>query len=73
MKSIESKASERIKVLKGNEYFDELSDSILKDVAEYMHMHFEVVPETLNGEKAAAPLQASLSQISEAGEGEAEV
>jgi CRP/FNR family transcriptional regulator len=38
MKSIESKASERIKVLKGNEYFDELSDSILKDVAEHMHL-----------------------------------
>lgn len=38
MKSIESKASERIKVLKGNEYFDELSDVILKDIAEYMHL-----------------------------------
>ena len=38
MKPIESKASERIKVLKGNEYFDELSDGILKDIAEYMHL-----------------------------------
>ena len=38
MKSIESKASERIKVLKGNEYFDELSDSILKDVADHMSL-----------------------------------
>lgn len=38
MKSIETKASEKIKVLKGNEYFDELSDEILKDVAEYMHL-----------------------------------
>ena len=38
MKSIESKADQRIKVLKGNEYFDELSDSILKDVAEHMHL-----------------------------------
>lgn len=38
MKSIESKASERIKVLKGNEYFDELSDSILKDVADHMNL-----------------------------------
>lgn len=38
MKSIETKINERIKVLKGNEYFDELSDSILKDVAEHMHL-----------------------------------
>jgi len=38
MKSIESKASERIKVLKGNEYFDELSENILKDVSEHMHL-----------------------------------
>jgi CRP-like cAMP-binding protein len=38
MKSIESKASDRIKVLKGNEYFDELSELILKDIAEHMHL-----------------------------------
>ncbi len=38
MKSIESKASEKLKVLKGNEYFDELSESILKDIAEHMHL-----------------------------------
>ena len=38
MKSIESKASDRIKVLKGNEYFDELSEPILKDIAEHMHL-----------------------------------
>ena len=38
MKSIESKASEKINVLKGNEYFDELSESILKDITEYMHL-----------------------------------
>ena len=38
MKPIESKASERINVLKGNEYFDELSDGILKDIAEHMHL-----------------------------------
>ncbi len=38
MKSIETKINERINVLKGNEYFDELSDSILKDVAEHMHL-----------------------------------
>ena len=38
MKSIETKANERIKVLKGNEYFDELSENILKDVAEHMHL-----------------------------------
>jgi PH domain len=42
------------------------------DVAEYMHMHFEVVPETANGEKAVSPVQGSLSQISESGEGEGE-
>ena len=38
MKSIESKASEKLKILKGNEYFDELSESILKDIAEHMHL-----------------------------------
>ncbi len=38
MKSIETKTNERIKVLKGNEYFDELSENILKDVAEHMHL-----------------------------------
>jgi len=38
MKSIESKASEKIKVLKGNEYFDELPETILKDIAEHMHL-----------------------------------
>lgn len=38
MKSIETKINERINVLKGNEYFDELSDSILKDIAEHMHL-----------------------------------
>ena len=38
MKSIESKVSTRILVLRGNEYFDELSENILKDVAEHMHL-----------------------------------
>ncbi len=38
MKSIESKVAERIKILKGNEYFDDLSENILKDVAEHMHL-----------------------------------
>jgi CRP/FNR family transcriptional regulator len=38
MKSIESKISEKTKVLKGNEYFDELSETILKDVAEHMYL-----------------------------------
>ena len=38
MKSIESKISEKTKVLKGNEYFDELSEPILKDIAEHMHL-----------------------------------
>jgi PH domain len=42
------------------------------DVAEYMHMHFEVVPETVNGDKPVPPMQGSLSQISESGEGEGE-
>ena len=38
MKSIESKVAERIKILQGNEYFDDLSENILKDVAEHMHL-----------------------------------
>ena len=38
MKSIETKISERIHILKGNEYFDELSENILKDIAEHMHL-----------------------------------
>lgn len=38
MKSIESKVAERIKILKGNEYFDDLSENILKDIAEHMHL-----------------------------------
>ncbi len=38
MKPIESKISEKIEVLKGNEYFDELSETILKDVAEHMYL-----------------------------------
>eukprot|EP00797_Seminavis_robusta_P033699 Sro78_g042320.1 Phosphatidylinositol 4-kinase beta (981) ;mRNA; r:25167-28488 len=36
------------------------------DVAEYMHMHFEVVAESTNGESPV--VQSNLSQISEAGE-----
>lgn len=42
------------------------------DVAEYMHMHFEVVPETENGDSApsGAAVQGNLSQIAETGEGE---
>lgn len=40
------------------------------DVAEYMHMHFEVVPETDSGNSgsSSAGVQGNLSQISEAGE-----
>ncbi|MBE0669369.1 MAG: Crp/Fnr family transcriptional regulator [Anaerolineales bacterium] len=38
MKPITSTGSERIKVLKANEYFDDLSDALLKDIAENMHL-----------------------------------
>lgn len=38
MKSIESSAGARIKVLRGNEYFDDLSENLLKDIAEHMHL-----------------------------------
>lgn len=38
MKLIESTTSQRIKVLRGNEYFDNLPEKMLKDIAEHMHL-----------------------------------
>lgn len=38
MKPIESTVGKRIKVLKENEYFDDLSENLLKDIAEHMHL-----------------------------------
>lgn len=38
MKPVESHSPERIKVLKGNEYFDDLSANFLKDVSAHMHL-----------------------------------
>ncbi|MBI3150894.1 MAG: Crp/Fnr family transcriptional regulator [Chloroflexi bacterium] len=38
MKSIESNLSTRIMILRGNEYFDDLSDTMLKDIAEHTHL-----------------------------------
>ncbi len=36
MKTVETKFEARIKTLKGNEYFDELSQNILKEISEHM-------------------------------------
>lgn len=38
MKFIESNQKQKIKVLRGNEYFDDLPEPMLKDIAEHMHM-----------------------------------
>jgi len=38
MKSIETNIKQKIKVLRGNEYFDDLTENILKEVAERMHL-----------------------------------
>ena len=38
MKSIETNIKQRMKVLRGNEYFDDLTENILKDIAERMHL-----------------------------------
>lgn len=38
MKSIESRVSTRIMILRGNEYFDDLSENLLKDIAEHMRL-----------------------------------
>jgi CRP/FNR family transcriptional regulator len=38
MKSIETTLKQRIAVLRGNEYFDDLSESMLKDIAGHMHL-----------------------------------
>ena len=38
MKSIETTTKERIKVLRGNEYFDDLPESILKEISAHMNL-----------------------------------
>ena len=38
MKFIESNQKRKIRVLRGNEYFDDLPEPMLKDIAEHMHM-----------------------------------
>ena len=38
MKSIETNIKQRIKILRGNEYFDDLTEIILKEVADRMHL-----------------------------------
>jgi CRP/FNR family transcriptional regulator len=38
MKSIETITKERIKVLRGNEYFDDLPDSLLKEISAHMDL-----------------------------------
>ena len=38
MKSIETKITQKIKVLRGNEYFDDLMDDMLQEIAEHMHL-----------------------------------
>ncbi|MDP1780141.1 MAG: Crp/Fnr family transcriptional regulator, partial [Anaerolineales bacterium] len=37
-KSIETNIKQKIKVLRGNEYFDDLTENILKEIAERMHL-----------------------------------
>jgi CRP-like cAMP-binding protein len=38
MKSIETTTKERIKVLRGNEYFDDLPETMLKEISAYMNL-----------------------------------
>jgi CRP-like cAMP-binding protein len=38
MKSIETNQKQKIKVLRGNEYFDDLQEEMLKDIAAHMHL-----------------------------------
>lgn len=38
MKSIDASVKQKITVLRGNEYFDDLAKNILQDIAEYMHL-----------------------------------
>ncbi|MHB8777392.1 MAG: Crp/Fnr family transcriptional regulator [Anaerolineales bacterium] len=38
MKSIETNTTQKIKVLRGNEYFDDLMDDMLQEIAEHMHL-----------------------------------
>ena len=38
MKTVETKFEERIKTLRGNQYFDELPDNLLKEISEHMNL-----------------------------------
>jgi len=38
MKTVETKLEMRVKTLKGNPYFNDLSDNLLKDIASHMHL-----------------------------------
>ncbi len=38
MKPIETNIKQKIKVLRGNEYFDDLTENMLKEIAEHMHL-----------------------------------
>ncbi|MDP1716414.1 MAG: Crp/Fnr family transcriptional regulator [Anaerolineales bacterium] len=38
MKPIETTIKQKIKVLRGNEYFDDLTENMLKEIAEHMHL-----------------------------------
>jgi len=38
MRPVDSKPSDRIKILQGNEYFDDLPDEMLKEISERMHL-----------------------------------
>ena len=38
MKSIETNSIQKIKTLQANEYFDDLSGDILKEISEHMHL-----------------------------------
>ncbi len=38
MKSIDASVKQKITVLRGNEYFDDLAENILQDIAQYMHL-----------------------------------
>jgi CRP-like cAMP-binding protein len=38
MKSIETNTKERIKILRGNEYFDDLPETMLQEISAHMHL-----------------------------------
>lgn len=38
MKSIDASVKQKITVLRGNEYFDDLAENILQNIAQYMHL-----------------------------------